>query len=42
MELDEDPMAKLDHLADRRIPYLYWLLRKVLPTDKTEAQQIAR
>ena len=42
MELDEDPAAKPDPLADWRTRYLDYLLREVLPTDKTEARWLAR
>ena len=42
MELDEDPTTEPDPLADWRMPYLNYLLREVLPTDKTEAQRLTR
>ena len=42
MELDEDPAAEPDPLVDWRTSYLVWLLREVLPTDRTEARWIAR
>ena len=42
MELDEDPAIEPDPLADRRTPYLDYLLHEALLTDKTEAQWLAR
>ena len=42
MELDEDPVAELDPLADWRTPYLDYLLREVLLMDKTEARWLTR
>ena len=41
MELDEDPAIEPDPLADWRMPYLDYLFREALPTDKTEAQWLA-
>jgi hypothetical protein len=35
---DEDPAARSDPLPDWRIPYLDFLIREVLLTDKTEAR----
>jgi hypothetical protein len=37
MELDEDPVAEPDPLTDMRTPYLDYLLREVLTTNKMEA-----
>ena len=42
MELDEDPTIKPDPLVDWRMPYLDYLLREALPTDKMEAWRLAR
>ena len=42
MELDEDPAIEPDPLVDWRMPYLDYLLRDVLPTDKTEARALPR
>ena len=42
MELDEDPAIEPDPLADRRTPYLDYLLREALPMDKMEARRLAR
>ena len=41
MELDEDPATELDPLADWRTPYLDYLFREALPTDKIEARRLA-
>jgi len=38
MELEEDPATEPDPLVDRRMLYLDYLLREVLPTDKAEAR----
>ncbi|XP_066323407.1 uncharacterized protein [Miscanthus floridulus] len=38
MKLDTDPVVELDPLADWRTPYLDYLLREVLLTNKMEAQ----
>ena len=37
MELDEGLVVEPNPLADWRTPYLDWLVREVLPTNKTEA-----
>ena len=42
MELDEDPATETDPLADWRTPYLDYLHREVLPTDKMKARQLTR
>ena len=42
MELDEDQVAEPNPLTDWRIPYLDYLLLKVLLTDKMEARWLAR
>ena len=42
MELEEDPAAEPDPPNDWRTPYLDYLLRDTLPTDKTEARWLAR
>ena len=42
MELDEDPVAEPDPLADWRMPYLNYLLREALSTNKTEARCLVR
>ena len=42
MELDEDSATEPDPLDDWRLPYLDYLLREVLPTDKMEARWLAR
>ena len=41
MELNEDPATEPDPLADWRTPYLDYLLREALSTDKTEARRLA-
>ena len=42
MELEEDPVTEPDPLVDWRTLYLDYLLRDMLPTDKTEARRLAR
>ena len=42
MELEEDPVIEPDPLDDWRTLYLGYLLYDTLPTDKTEAQRLAR
>ena len=41
MELDEDLAIEPDPLSDWRTPYLDYLLRETLPTDKMEARWLA-
>jgi hypothetical protein len=41
MELDLEPATGPDPSADWRAPYVDYLQREVLPTDKTEAQRFA-
>ena len=41
MELEEDPATGPDPLDDWRTLYLNYLLRDMLPMDKTEAQWLA-
>ena len=40
MELEEDPAIEPDPLADWRTPYLDYLLREALSTDKTKARRL--
>ena len=42
MERNDDLATKPDRLADWRTPYINYLIREVLPTDKMEAQRLAR
>ena len=42
MELDKDPAIEPDPLADWRMPYLDYLLREVLSTDKMETWRLTR
>ena len=42
MELEEDTATEPDPLVDLRTLYLDYLLHYTLPTDKTEAQRLAR
>ncbi|XP_025801513.1 uncharacterized protein LOC112881015 [Panicum hallii] len=41
MELDEEPTAEPDTPVNQRLHYLDYLLRKVHPTNQTEARQLA-
>jgi len=41
MELEEGPAIELEPLVDWRVLYLDYLLRDMLPMDKTEARQLA-
>ena len=42
MELEEDPEAESDPPDDWRMLYLDYLLRNILPMNKTEARRLAR
>ncbi|XP_034569853.1 uncharacterized protein [Setaria viridis] len=42
MEIDTNPAEGLDPPPNWRAPYLDYLLHELLPTDKIEAQRIAR
>ena len=42
MELEDDPTIEPDPLIDWRMLYLDYLLCDMLPTDKMEAQWLAR
>jgi hypothetical protein len=41
MDIEPDLAMRDEPMPDWRIPYLKYLIREVLPTDKTEAHRIA-